>query len=127
MLTDAVIAPLTKEDDTFEDVDPEEGHEENPATSQWVTHKNSPQKRPRYDALIPTKSLRLNKKYLLAGSSIIAQHYFDKLTIRQGPSARSMGYLPIQDIDKDCRAGFCGPLTLEAQLLQPEKACHPET
>ena len=60
MLTDAVIAPLTEEDDTFEDVDPEEGHEDNPATSQWVMHKNSPRERPRYDALIPTKSLRLN-------------------------------------------------------------------
>ena len=29
MLTDAVIAPLTEEDGTFEDVDPEEGHEDN--------------------------------------------------------------------------------------------------
>ena len=44
--------------------------------------------------------------------------------IRRGPSARSMGNLPFQDIGKDCRAGFCGPLTLEAQLSQPEKARH---
>ena len=29
MLTDAVIEPLTGEDGTLEDVDPEEGHEDN--------------------------------------------------------------------------------------------------
>ena len=60
MLTGAVIEPLSEEDDTIEDVAPEEGHEDNQATSQWVMHKNSPRERPRYDALIPTKSLRLN-------------------------------------------------------------------
>ena len=29
-----------------------------------------------------------------------------------------MGNLPFQDIGKDCRAGFFGPLTLEALLSQ---------
>ena len=60
MLTDAVKEPLIEEDDTLDNVDPEEGHEDNPATSQWVMHKNSPRERPRFNALIPTKSLCLN-------------------------------------------------------------------
>ena len=68
MLTVTVIEPLPREDSTFEDVDPEEGHEDN--LSRWVMLKNSPRGKPRYDALIPTKSLYLNIEVLLAGSSI---------------------------------------------------------
>ena len=60
MLTDAVIEPLSEEDDTFEDADPEEDHEDSPTKSRWVMLKNSPRERPRFDALIPTESLRLN-------------------------------------------------------------------
>ena len=60
MLAVAAIEPLTGEDGTYGDVDPEEGHEDNPTTSRWVMLKNSPKERPRFDASIPTKSLRLN-------------------------------------------------------------------
>ena len=60
MLAVAVIEPLTEEDGTLEDVDPEKGHEDNPTKSRWVMLKNSPKERPRHDALIPHKSLRLN-------------------------------------------------------------------
>ena len=70
MLAVAVIEPLTGEDGTYGDVDPEEGHEDNPITSRWVMLKNSPKERPHFCALNPTKSLRLNKIFLLAGSSI---------------------------------------------------------
>ena len=48
LLAVAVIEPLTREDSTFEDVDPEEGHEDN--LSQWVMLKNSPRGKPRHDA-----------------------------------------------------------------------------
>ena len=60
MLAVVAIEPLTGEDGTYGDVDPEEGHEDNPTTSRWVMLKNSPKERPRFDALIPTKSLHLN-------------------------------------------------------------------
>ena len=40
MIAVAIIKPLTKEDGTHKDVDPEEGHEDNPTTSQWVMLKN---------------------------------------------------------------------------------------
>ena len=60
MLAVTVIEPLTEEDGTLEDVDPEKGHEDNPTKSRWVMLKNSPKERPRYNALIPHKSLRLN-------------------------------------------------------------------
>ena len=70
MLAVAIIEPLTEEDGTLEDVDPEKGHEDNPTKSRWVMLKNSPKERPRFDALIPTKSLRLISIVLLAGSSI---------------------------------------------------------
>ena len=44
MLAVAVIEPLTEEAGTYKDVDPEEGHEENPTKSRWVMLKNSPRK-----------------------------------------------------------------------------------
>ena len=55
LLADAVNEPLTGEDGTYEDVDPEEGHEDNLTTSRWVMLKNSHQKRPRLDTLVPSQ------------------------------------------------------------------------
>ena len=71
MLADAIKKPLNGEDGTSEDVNPEEGHEETyphhdgsrlELTSEKATFRC-------LDSF--TKSLRLNKEYLLAGSSII--------------------------------------------------------
>ena len=77
MLAVTVIEPLTEEDGTLEDVDPEKGHEDNPTKSRWVMLKNSPKERPRFDALIPTKSLRLNIERSSRWLFDYAQHYFD--------------------------------------------------
>ena len=70
MLADAVIEPLTEEDGTLEDVDPEEGHEDN-----LTLHDGTCQRLTSGEAMFRcleshTKSLHLNKIFLLAGSSI---------------------------------------------------------
>ena len=50
MLAVVAIEPLTREDGTYGDVDPEKGHEEYPLISRWVMLKNSPKGKPRHDA-----------------------------------------------------------------------------
>ena len=50
MLAVVVIEPPVDEAGTYKDVDPEEGHEENPVISRWVMFKNSPKGKPRHDA-----------------------------------------------------------------------------
>ena len=82
MLAVAIIEPLTEEDGTLEDVDPEKGHEDNPTKSRWVMLKNSPKERPRFNALIPHKSLRLNIDNFFSLALRLAQHWFDKIILR---------------------------------------------
>ena len=55
LLADAVKKPLNGEDGASEDVDPEEGHEDNPNHFTMGHAKDSPRERPRYDALNPTQ------------------------------------------------------------------------
>ena len=76
MLAVVVIEPPTDEAGTYKDVDPEEGHEEDPVKSRWVIFKNSP-KESHVTMLNPLKSLRLMSIIFLLALRL-AQHYFHK-------------------------------------------------
>ena len=78
MLADAVIEPLTGENGTLEDVDPEEGHEDTYPLSRWVTLKEITSGKATIRCLEShTKSLRLNKDVSSRWLFDYAQHYFD--------------------------------------------------